>query len=77
MERWLAGWKKHCLSKGKYVDIFKKYTLSSLPTYYLSLFTVPSYVANRLEKGGLVLISNSIGGLEHGVFSKTTWGLRV
>jgi hypothetical protein len=71
MERWLAGWRKHCLSK---VDTVKKYTLSSLPTYYLSLFTVPSYVANRLEKGGLVLISNSIGGLEHGVFPNTTWG---
>ena len=27
-----------------------KSTLSSLPTYFLSLFTVSTYVANRIEK---------------------------
>ena len=27
-----------------------KCTLSSLPTYFLSLFTIPTYVANRIEK---------------------------
>ena len=27
-----------------------KSTLSSLPTYFLSLFTIPTYVANRIEK---------------------------
>ena len=25
-------------------------TLSSLPTYFLSLFTIPTYVANKIEK---------------------------
>ena len=27
-----------------------KSTLSSLPTYFLSLFTIPTYVANKIEK---------------------------
>ena len=27
-----------------------KSMLSSLPTYYLSLFTIPSHVANKIEK---------------------------
>ena len=27
-----------------------KSTLSSLPTYFLSLFTIPTHVANRIEK---------------------------
>ena len=27
-----------------------KSTLSSLPTYYLSLFTIPMHVANKIEK---------------------------
>ena len=36
----LAGWK---------TDVAKS-TLSSRPTYYLSLFTIPSHVANKIEK---------------------------
>ena len=27
-----------------------KSTLSSLPTYFLSLFTIPTHVANKIEK---------------------------
>ena len=27
-----------------------KSTLSSLPIYFLSLFTIPTYVANKIEK---------------------------
>ena len=45
----LAGWKKLYLSKGGRVTLLKS-TLSSLPTYYLSLFTIPSHVANEIEK---------------------------
>jgi hypothetical protein len=49
MERHLSGWNKLFLLKGGWLTLLKN-TLSSLPTYYLSLFTVPIYVANRLEK---------------------------
>ena len=49
MERKLAGWKSLHLSKGGRLALLKN-TLSSLPTYYLSLFRIPVSVANRLEK---------------------------
>ena len=45
----LAGWKKLYLSKGGRLTLLKS-MLSSLPTYYLSLFTIPSHVANKIEK---------------------------
>ena len=48
MERKLSGWKHIYLSKGGRLMLFKS-TLSSLPTYYLSLFTIPKSVAARLE----------------------------
>jgi len=48
-ERRLAGWKKLYLSKGGRLMLLKS-TLSSLPTYFLSLFTIPTHVANRIEK---------------------------
>ena len=47
--RKLVGWKKLYLSKGGRLTLLKS-MLSSLPTYYLSLFTIPSHVANKLEK---------------------------
>ena len=49
MECKLAGWKSFYLSKGDRLTLLKS-TLSSLPTYYLSLFTIPISVANRIEK---------------------------
>ena len=48
-ERKLAGWKKLYLSKGGRLMLLKS-TLFSLPTYFLSLFTIPTYVANKIEK---------------------------
>lgn len=47
MERRLAGWKRLYHSKGGKVTLIKS-TLSSLPTYFLSLLLVG--VAKRLEK---------------------------
>jgi hypothetical protein len=49
MERRLSGWQKLYLSKGGRLTLLKS-TLSSLPTYFLSLFTIPISVANKLEK---------------------------
>jgi hypothetical protein len=49
VERRLAGWKKLYLSKGGCLTLLKS-TLSSLPTYYLSLFTIPKHVAARIER---------------------------
>ena len=47
-EKKLSGWKRLYLSKGGRLMLLKS-TLSSLPTYYLSLFTIPKAVAERLE----------------------------
>ena len=49
MEKKLAGWKQLYLSKGGRVTLLKS-TLSSLQTYFLSLFTIPKVVAMRLER---------------------------
>ena len=48
MEKKLSGWKRLYLSKGSRLTLLKS-TLSSLPTYYLSLFTIPKAVATRWE----------------------------
>ena len=48
-ERRLIGWKLGLLSKGGRLRLIKS-TLSNLPTYLLSLFPIPSSVANKLEK---------------------------
>ena len=45
----LAGWKKLYLLKGGRLTLLKS-TLSSLTTYFLSLFTIPTHVANKIEK---------------------------
>ena len=45
----LARWKRLYLSKGGRLMLLKN-TLSSLPTYFLSLFTIPTHVANKIEK---------------------------
>ena len=49
IERKLVGWKKLYLSRRGRLMLLKS-TLSSLPTYFLSLFTIPTYVANKFEK---------------------------
>ena len=49
MECLLAGWQIVYLSKGGRLAMLKS-TLSSLPTYFLSLFICPVSVANRLER---------------------------
>jgi hypothetical protein len=49
MSRRLAPWKQVYLSKGGRVTLIKS-TLSNMPTYMLSLFPIPAYVAKRLEK---------------------------
>ena len=48
-EHKLANWKKMYLSKGGRLTLLKS-TVSSLPTYYLSLFTIPTHVANKIER---------------------------
>ena len=49
IERKLARWKKMYLSKGGRLTLLKS-TLSSLPTDFLSLFTIPTHVANKIER---------------------------
>ena len=48
MEKKLSGWKRLYFSKRGRLTLLKS-TLSSLPTYYVSLFTIPKAVATRLE----------------------------
>ena len=49
MKRRLVVWKRLNLSKGGKVTLIKS-SLSSLPTYFLSLLHIPGKVANRMEK---------------------------
>ena len=49
MERKLSSWKHLYLSKGSRLTLLKG-TLLSLLTYYLSLFTIPKSMADRLER---------------------------
>ena len=49
IERRLARWRKLYLSKGDRLILLKS-VLSSLLTYFLSLFTILTYVANKIEK---------------------------
>ena len=48
MEKELSGWKHLYLSKGGKLTLLRS-TLSSLPTYFLSLFTIRKAVAARME----------------------------
>ena len=49
IEKLLASWQTLYLLKGGRLTLLKS-TLSSLPTYFLSLFTIPASVAQRIEK---------------------------
>ena len=49
VNRKLAAWKKLYLSKGGRLTLLKS-TLFGPPTYFLSLFTIPTHVANKIEK---------------------------
>ena len=49
MEKKLSGWKRLYLSKESRLTLVKS-TLSSLPSYYLSLFVILVAVADRLER---------------------------
>jgi hypothetical protein len=49
VERRLTSWKKLYLSKGGRVTLIHS-TLSSIPTYYLSLFPILVSVAKKLER---------------------------
>ena len=48
VEKRLEGWKKAFLSRGGRLTLIQA-VLDSLPTYYLSLFRIPSVVAKTLE----------------------------
>ena len=48
IEKKLSSWNRIYLSKGGRLTLLKS-TFSSLPTYYLSLFTILVAMANRLE----------------------------
>lgn len=45
----LVGWKAQHLSKGGRLTLIKA-SLSSIPTYYLSLFVVPSAICKEIER---------------------------
>ena len=49
MEQRLMSWKQLYLSKGGKITLIKS-TLSSLPTYFLSLFPIPADIAIRIER---------------------------
>ena len=49
VERRLAGWKKLHLSKRGQLTLLKS-TLSSLSTYFMSLFKIPMSLAKRIER---------------------------
>ena len=62
MKKRLASWMKIYLSKGGRLTLIKS-TISSLPTYFLSLFPLPVSIANKLKKiflgGGGVIMENT------------------
>ena len=61
IERKFAWWKKLYFSKGCRLTLLKS-ALSSLPTYYLSHFTIPTHVANKIEKMHKDFLWGGMGG---------------
>lgn len=53
-EKKLTGWKRQDMTKGGRATLIKS-SLSNLPTYFTSLFTIPVSVARRLESNRLSL----------------------
>lgn len=49
IQKRLAEWKGSLLSKGGKL-VLNKSILASLPTYYLSLFSIPTMVKKKIEK---------------------------
>ena len=49
VEKKLSSWKRLYLSKGGRLTLLKS-ILSSIPTCYLSLFTIPQHIVDRLER---------------------------
>lgn len=80
----LKAWKAYVLSKGGRLNLLKS-TLASIPNYFLSLFTIPTSVANRIEAKFRNFLWNDLDSHHwyHLVDSKTIckslcyWGLRV
>ena len=61
--RRLAGMEKLYLSKGGRVALIKS-TLSSILTYYMSLFRMPTNVTNKLEKLQWDLLWGDVGDVQ-------------
>ena len=49
IQRKLAGWKGKYLSKGGKLTLIRS-TLSSIPTYFMSLHIMPTSMANKIER---------------------------
>ena len=49
VQKKFSSWKQLYLSKGGRLTLLKS-TLLSLSIYYLSLFTIPQHIADRLER---------------------------
>jgi hypothetical protein len=49
IEKRLATWKKIYLSKGGRLTLIKS-TLSSIPIYFLYLFSLPTGIARKVER---------------------------
>jgi len=59
-EKRLSGWKATYLSKEGRLTLIKN-VFSSIPTYFLSLFPLPPYVANKLEAIQMNFLWGSFG----------------
>ena len=60
-EKKLSGWRANYLSKGGRLTLTRS-VLSSIPTYYLSLFPIPASVAAKLEAIQRKFLWGSFGG---------------
>ncbi|KAH9734302.1 reverse transcriptase domain-containing protein [Citrus sinensis] len=60
VERRLDGWKKACLSKGGRLTLIQS-VLSSLCSYFMSLFQIPVSVAKRIEEAMRDFLWEGIG----------------